>query len=178
MPLGRIAIAAALIAGLGEAAADPASRDASVSLGAGAMTTRGSLGDERVVTLSASGSWFPDDGHFGARAHLGFARNSGGTTLVNSDRLSSLAAVLGAARVRLGGPFYAFAGGGSGAVLLRTHHSVAGDERTVWSTHPALTWTAGLELIHEELALRVDHLGAWSSASRDLVHSIHIGTVF
>jgi hypothetical protein len=174
--LGAVAIA--ISTSVVPVAAEPKPREASVSLGAGAMTSRGSLGDESVFSVTASGNWFPGGGRLGARLQLNLARTGGGTTYVNSDRMSGTTAALGAARQRLIGPFYAVAGVGPGLVLVRSHHQVVIDEETIWATHPALAWTAGIEMVYQQLVVRADHAGAWSDVSRDLIHSIHVGTVF
>lgn len=181
MSLTAAIVATALVLFAAPAAAEPparAHRDASVTLGAGAMTTRGSLGDENVVNLSASGSWFPGGGVFGGRLQVGIARTAAGTSYVNSERFTGTFAGLATGRLHLGGPLSAVAGAGPGVLIVRSDHRVVADERAVWTGRPALTWTAGIELVHQQLILRVEHFGAWSDISRDLVYAVHVGMVF
>lgn len=186
MPVGRLAVAVAAVAVLlpaGQARAD-AERDPSlpdsaqavtIALGIGVMTTRGALGNERVPEVSASGTWFPGNGRLGLRGHLGFANIKRGTTYVNSERIDNLASVMGCGRTHLVGPLYGFVGAGAGALTTRSKHVALADEMSVWSTRPALTWTAGIELSHDQVIVRADHVGSWHSLSRDMVYSIHVG---
>lgn len=176
--LGAIgAVIAVFVAGLGDARAEEPP-EAAISLGAGAMTTEGSLGDERVISLSASAGWHPGGGHLGGRVHLGLARIAGGTSNVNSERVAGTLAALVAGRLRIVGPLYAVAGAGPALVVARSHHQVVSDERDVWTARPALAWTAGIELLHEQISIRADYLGAWSDLSLDAVYSIHLGRAF
>lgn len=176
----RLVMSLAVLAAAAPVHAD--TPDASVTLGAGEVSTRGTLGSDRLLSLSLSGSWFPVDGwpagRLGGRVLLGVARADGGTTLVNSDRISGTVSALASGRLHLGGPFYAVGGAGPGAVVVRTSHTVVTDERTVFTARPALAWSAGVELVYEQLVVRAEHVGAWSSLSRDLGYAISLGTVF
>lgn len=180
---GRLVLLAALLAPGAAAAGEtrpaaPAPRHATVGLGLGSLTTRGSVGDKSTTALSLSGDWFPGGGHLGGRLHLDFAFIDEGTSYVNSQRLSGLASALATGRTRVVGPFYAFAGAGAGLAVIRTRHQAVADEMVLWGAHPALTWTLGIELAYQEGFVRAEHLGAWFGGSRDMLYALHIGIQF
>ena len=131
-----------------------------------------------ATALSLSGDWSPGGGPLGARLHLDFASIDEGTSYVNSQRLSGLVSGLATGRAHILGPFYAFAGAGLGLAVIRTRHRAVADEMVLWSAHPALTWTLGMELAYQEAFVRAEHVGAWYGGSHDMLYALDLGLRF